>query len=102
MHSVPHREINMLLEVLREKGFVYDKSSPIFSSLRKLMKHSFGKQFRHDELNKTLQLTKNLNFPKKTWLKLLEDYFNNPIATSTESKSKMSTSQFMKFVILII
>lgn len=46
LHIVPHREINMLLEVLRERGFVYDKANPIFSALKKLMKHSFGRQFR--------------------------------------------------------
>ena len=60
LHTVPHREINMLLEVLRERGFVYDKANPIFSALKKLMKHSFGRQFRPVELNKTLQLTKAL------------------------------------------
>lgn len=92
----------MLLEVLRERGFVYDKASPIFSALRKLMKHSFGRQFKPVELNKTLQLTKALNFPRKTWLKLLEDYFNLPQTSPNEANSKMSTPQFMKFVILII
>ena len=82
LHTVPHREINMLLEVLRERGFFYEKANPIFSALKKLMKHSFGRQFRPVELNKTLQLTKALNFPRKTWLKLIEDYFNHPLAAS--------------------
>ena len=82
LHTVPHREINMLLEVLRERGFVYDKANPIFSALKKLMKHSFGRQFRPVELNKTLQLTKALNFPRKIWLKLIEDYFKHPLTAS--------------------
>jgi hypothetical protein len=43
---MPHREINMLLEVLRERGYKYDRSVAIFKALNKQAKLFFGKQYK--------------------------------------------------------
>jgi hypothetical protein len=72
LHQMPHREINMLLEVLREKGLTYDRTLPIFKALNKQAKLFFGRQYRASELNKTLLLYKLLGFPKQTWIKMIE------------------------------
>jgi hypothetical protein len=46
LHLMPHREVNMLMEVLREQGYKYERALPIFKALNKLAKLFFGRQYR--------------------------------------------------------
>lgn len=71
---MPHREVNMLMEVLRERGYTYDRTLPIFKALNKTAKLFFGKQYRALELTKSLQLYKQLGFPKQTWVKMVSNF----------------------------
>lgn len=56
LHLLPQREVNMLLEVLKERGYRYDRTVPIFKALNKQAKLLFGRQYRAVEFPRTLQL----------------------------------------------
>ena len=45
LHSVPHEEINRLLEVLKERRYKYNADLPIFKGLNKQAKMLFGGKF---------------------------------------------------------
>ncbi len=46
LHNVPHEELNMLLEVLRERGYAYTNELAIFRALNKQSKLLFGRHFK--------------------------------------------------------
>ena len=74
MHQVPHREINILLEILKERNYRYDNDVPIFRALNKNAKLLFGKGYRQQYLPKTLFYLRALGFPKSTITKIFEQY----------------------------
>lgn len=46
LHVLPHRELNMLMEVLREKGFRYDRSLPLAKAVNKQTKQLLNRHFQ--------------------------------------------------------
>lgn len=74
LHALPHRELNMLMEVLRERGFRYDRTLTLAKAINKQAKLLLSRHFQAAELNKTLALCKQLAFPKTTWVKIVESY----------------------------
>lgn len=74
LHHVPHEEINMLLEVLKNRGYLFTNDLPIFRALNKTSKMLFGKHLKPNMLWKTLFHLKVLHFPKLTTIKMLEDF----------------------------
>lgn len=74
LHILPHRETNMLLEVLRESGISYERDRPIMRSLNKHAKMQFGHSFKGDQLLKSISLLTALRFPKQTIAKLIDSF----------------------------
>ena len=72
LHKIPHKEINLLLEVLKERGYKYDKELAVFRALNKQAKHLFGKMFNGELLPMSLFYLKSLGFPKITIIKIFE------------------------------
>mgnify|MGYP000901199898 FL=1 len=62
----------MLLDILKERGYLYNLDQPIFRAINKQIKMLFGKQFKQEILSKTLFLLKTLKFPKLTINKILD------------------------------
>ena len=46
LHVLPHRELNMLMEVLRERGFRYDRALPLAKALNKQAKLLLNRPFQ--------------------------------------------------------
>lgn len=46
LHVLPHRELNMLMEVLREKGFRYDHTLPLAKAVNKQAKQLLNRHFQ--------------------------------------------------------
>lgn len=64
----------MLMEVLRERGFRYDRTLPLAKAVNKQAKLLLNRPFQASELCKTLALCKQLAMPKATWVKIVESY----------------------------
>ena len=46
LHLMPQKEANMLMEVLKERGYTYERTVPLFKALNKQAKLLFGRQYR--------------------------------------------------------
>lgn len=46
LHALPHRELNMLMEVLRERGFRYDRALPLAKAVNKQAKLLQSRHFQ--------------------------------------------------------
>lgn len=103
LHLMPQREVNMLLEVLRERAYSYDRTVPIFKALNKQAKLLFGRQYRATELTKSLQLYRHLGFPKQTWVKMVSAFLEIDVErTKKEEQLRMNAGQFMRLAILVL
>lgn len=66
--------MNILLNILKERGYRYNSELPIFRGLNKVTKMLLGKQFKAELLPKTLFYMKVLKFPKLTTIKMLQEF----------------------------
>lgn len=73
LHEVPHKEINILMEVLKEHGITYDRTLAIYRALNKQAKMLFGRDMKAELLPRSLHYLKVLGFPKFTINKLLDE-----------------------------
>jgi len=61
----------MLLEILKERGYTYNREEYIYRALNKQIKMLFGKQYQANLLLKTFNLLRSLNVPKMNIIKML-------------------------------
>ena len=100
---MPHQDLHILFEVLRERVYRYSSELPIFKALNKHAKMLFGRNCRGELLPKSFFYLKRLGFPKLTITKSFEEYVSVlSVPGKKEERHNMPLTSLIKMGIFCV